>query len=98
MDAAEWELRVELAAAYRMIDRLGWSELIWTHSTARVPGESHHFLINPYGLRFDEVCASNLVKVDMNGDIVGEGAEINPAGFVIHSAIHMMRPDVRCII
>src|SRR5437867_9933297 len=98
MDDAEWELRVELAAAYRMIDMLGWSELIWTHSTARVPGEGHHFLINPYGFRFDEVCASNLVKVDMNGEILGEGDEINPAGFVIHSAIHMMRPDVRCII
>jgi ribulose-5-phosphate 4-epimerase/fuculose-1-phosphate aldolase len=98
MDDAEWELRVELAAAYRMIDMLGWSELIWTHSTARVPGDGHHFLINPYGFRFDEVCASNLVKVDMNGAIVGHGDEINPAGFVIHSAIHMMRPDVRCII
>jgi ribulose-5-phosphate 4-epimerase/fuculose-1-phosphate aldolase len=97
-DPQEWELRVQLAAAYRMIDMMGWSELIWTHTTVRVPGDEHHFLINPYGLRFDEVTASNLVKVDMNGNIVGEqDQEINPAGFVIHSAIHMTRPDVRCI-
>ena len=99
IDPREWELRVELAAAYRIIDMLGWSELIWTHSTARVPGDQDYFLINPYGFRFDEVCASNLVKVDMDCRIVGDGGcEINPAGFVIHSAIHMMRPDVRCII
>lgn len=95
----ERELRVQLAAAYRLIDLMGWSELIWTHSTVRVPGAEHHFLINPYGLRFDEVCASNLVKVDLHGQIVGDQTqEINPAGFVIHSAIHMSRPDVRCII
>jgi ribulose-5-phosphate 4-epimerase/fuculose-1-phosphate aldolase len=95
---AEQELRVELAAAYRMVEMLGWAELIWTHNTARVPGDDHHFLINQYGLRFDEVCASNLVKVDVCGNIVGGGdGEINPAAFVIHSAIHMARPDVRCI-
>jgi ribulose-5-phosphate 4-epimerase/fuculose-1-phosphate aldolase len=77
---------------------MGWSELIWTHTTVRVPGPEHHFLINPYGLRFDEVRASNLVKVDMNGAIIGDQSqEINPAGFVIHSAIHMMRPDVQCV-
>jgi ribulose-5-phosphate 4-epimerase/fuculose-1-phosphate aldolase len=94
----EWELRVQLAAAYRIIDHLGWSELIWTHTTVRVPGPEHHFLINPYGLRFDEVCASNLVKVDMDGNIIGDqNQEINPAGFVIHSAIHMVRQDVQCI-
>jgi ribulose-5-phosphate 4-epimerase/fuculose-1-phosphate aldolase len=94
----ESELRVQLAAAYRMIDLLGWSEHIWTHTTVRVPGSEHHFLINPYGYRFDEVCASNLVKVDMDGNIIGDQSqEINPAGFVIHSAIHMARPDVRCI-
>ena len=94
----EWELRVQLAAAYRMIDHMGWSELIWTHTTVRVPGPEHHFLINPYGLRFDEVCASNLVKVDLHGKIVGDpNQEINPAGFVIHSAIHMVRQDVRCV-
>ena len=96
--AEEHELRVQLAAAYRMVDLMGWSELIWTHTTVRVPGAAHHFLINPYGLRFDEVRASNLVKVDLDGNILGDPAqEINPAGFVIHSAIHMARPDVRCI-
>jgi ribulose-5-phosphate 4-epimerase/fuculose-1-phosphate aldolase len=89
---------VELAAAYRIIEHLGWSELIWTHTTVRVPGPEHHFLINPYGYRFDEVTASNLVKVDLDGNIIGDPSqEINPAGFVIHSAIHMARRDVRCI-
>lgn len=101
-DPAEWELRVQLAGAYRLIDAMGWSELIWTHTTVRVPGPEHHFLINPYGYRFDEVTASNLVKVDMDGHIIpmpwsDPAQEINPAGFVIHSAIHMMRRDVRCI-
>lgn len=94
----EWELRVQLAAAYRLIDHFGWSELIWTHTTVRVPGPEHHFLINPYGYRFDEICASNLVKVDLHGNIIGDQRqEINPAGFVIHSAIHMARRDVRCV-
>jgi ribulose-5-phosphate 4-epimerase/fuculose-1-phosphate aldolase len=98
IDAIEWNLRVELAAAYRIIDYMGWSELIWTHTTVRVPGERHQFLINPYGLRFDEVRASNLVKVDIDGTVIGDqDQEINPAGFVIHSAIHMARPDVQCV-
>jgi ribulose-5-phosphate 4-epimerase/fuculose-1-phosphate aldolase len=98
MDPQEWELRVHLAAAYRMIDHMGWSELIWTHTTVRVPGPEHHFLINPYGFRFDEVTASNLVKVDLHGNLIGDpDQEINPAGFVIHSAIHMIRQDVRCV-
>jgi ribulose-5-phosphate 4-epimerase/fuculose-1-phosphate aldolase len=102
IDPKEWELRVQLAAAYRIIDHMGWSELIWTHTTVRVPGPEHHFLINPYGLRFDEVRASNLVKVDMDGNIIrdhggDDSREINPAGFVIHSAIHMARRDVQCI-
>jgi ribulose-5-phosphate 4-epimerase/fuculose-1-phosphate aldolase len=97
-DPQEWELRIQLAAAYRIIDHMGWSELIWTHTTVRVPGPEHHFLINPYGLRFDEVRASNLVKVGMDGAIIGDqDQEINPAGFVIHSAVHMARPDVRCV-
>ena len=96
--AEEWELRVQLAGAYRLIDHFGWSELIWTHTTVRVPGPEHHFLINPYGYRFDEVCASNLVKVDLHGNIIGDPSkEINPAGFVIHSAIHMVRRDIRCV-
>jgi ribulose-5-phosphate 4-epimerase/fuculose-1-phosphate aldolase len=98
IDPREWELRVQLAAAYRIIDHLGWSELIWTHTTVRVPGREHHFLINPYGLRFDEIRASNLVKIDVNGNIVGDTEyEVNPAGFVIHSAIHMARADAKCI-
>ena len=102
IDPAEWALRVDLAAAYRLIHHLGWSELIWTHTTVRVPGPAHHFLINPYTLRFDEVRASNLVKVDLHGKIIPHPGchpeqEINPAGFVIHSAIHMARPDVRCV-
>ncbi len=98
MTPSEQELRVQLAAAYRIIDHLGWSELIWTHTTVRVPGPEHHFLINPYGYRFDEVTASNLVKVDLDGNIIGDQTqEVNPAGFVIHSAIHMARHDIRCI-
>ena len=100
MNPIEWDLRVQLAAAYRIIDHLGWSELIWTHTTVRVPGDAHHFLINPYGKRFDEICASNLVKIDVDGKLVSgqDEQEFNPAGFVIHSAIHMARPDVRCIL
>jgi ribulose-5-phosphate 4-epimerase/fuculose-1-phosphate aldolase len=99
MSPTERELRTQLAATYRIIHHYGWDELIWTHSTVRIPGPDHHFLINPYGYRFDEVTASNLVKVDPDGQIIGDqNQEINPAGFVIHSAIHMMRPDVQCIV
>jgi len=95
----EWQLRVELAAVYRIIDHLGWSELIWNHVTLRVPGPEPHFLINPYGLRYDEVRASNLVKIDCDGKVVGKSAyPINVAGFVIHSAIHMARPDAHCVL
>jgi ribulose-5-phosphate 4-epimerase/fuculose-1-phosphate aldolase len=79
-------------------DRLGWCELIYTHNSARVPGPEHHFLINPYGLRFDEVTASSLVKIDVDGNPVGnEGYKANKAGFIIHSAIHMARPDAQCV-
>jgi ribulose-5-phosphate 4-epimerase/fuculose-1-phosphate aldolase len=98
IDAAEWALRVELAAAYRIAHHLGWAELIYTHISARVPGPEHHFLINPYGLRFDEVTASNLVKITSDGETVGQqeyGA--NKAGFIIHSAIHMAREDAMCV-
>lgn len=99
MSYTERDLRTQLAATYRIIHHFGWSELIWTHTTVRLPGPDHHFLINPYGFRFDEVTASNLVKVDPGGKIIGDPTqEINPAGFVIHSAIHMMRPDVQCIV
>ena len=91
---AEWELRVQLAAAYRLVDHFGWTELIYGHLTARVPGPDHHFLINPYGLNYDEVTASNLVKIDLEGNAVGESQYgVNHAGFVIHSAIHMAKTD-----
>jgi ribulose-5-phosphate 4-epimerase/fuculose-1-phosphate aldolase len=94
----EWDLRVQLAACYRIIDHLGWTELIWSHTTARVPGRESHFLINPYGLRYDEVTASNLVKIDLDGNPVGPSAHlINPAGFVIHSAVHRVRHDALCV-
>jgi ribulose-5-phosphate 4-epimerase/fuculose-1-phosphate aldolase len=95
---AEWGLRVQLAAAYRIAHHLGWTELIYTHISARVPGDHHHFLINPYGLRFDEVTASNLVKIDVEGNPVGrQSHSANKAGFVIHSAIHMAREDAACV-
>jgi len=96
---AEWALRVQLAAAYRIAHHLGWAELIYTHISARVPGTQHHFLINPYGLRFDEVTASNLVKVDSDGETVGQhGYRANKAGFIIHSAIHMAREEAACVL
>ncbi len=89
---AEWALRVQLAAAYRLVDHFGWTEQIYGHLTARVPGDSEHFLINPWGLNYDEITASNLVKIDVEGNPVGEAARaINYAGFVIHSALHRMR-------
>jgi len=95
---AEWALRVQLAAAYRVADHLGWSELIYTHISARVPGPEHHFLINPYGLRFDEVTASSLVKVNDRGEPVGpQQYTANKAGFIIHSAVHMAREDAQCV-
>ena len=95
---AEWTLRVQLAAAYRVAAHLGWEELIYTHISARVPGSHHHFLINPYGLRFDEVTASSLVKVNAEGESVGQQQySANKAGFIIHSAIHMAREDAQCV-
>src|SRR5687767_2546556 len=95
---AEWTLRVQLAAAYRVAAQLGWEELIYTHISARVPGSHHHFLINPYGLRFDEVTASSLVKVTAEGESVGQQQySANKAGFIIHSAIHMAREDAQCV-
>ena len=98
MDPEEWRLRIQTAAAYRIIDHMGWTELIWGHTTTRVPGPEHHFLINPYGLRYDEITASSLVKIDLDGNIV-EPSEypVNPAGFVIHSAIHQHREDAHCV-
>ncbi len=99
MGADEWALRLELAACYRAFDWLGWTELIYNHITARVPGPEKHYLINPYGLWYSEVTASNLVKVNLAGKAVdGSKYPVNLAGFVIHSAIHQAREDAHCII
>ncbi len=96
---AERKLRVELAACYHLAHLEGWDELIYNHISARVPGPDHHFLINPVGLTFEEVTASNLIKVDLEGNIIGDSAySVNAAGFTIHSAIHAARPDVGCIL
>lgn len=90
----EWAIRVDLAAAYRLVAHYGWDDLIFTHLSARIPGPEHHFLLNPYNLMFEEVTASSLVKVDLDGNPVGPTPFItNPAGFTIHSAIHMARDD-----
>ena len=98
VSAEEWQVRVDLAAAYRLIDHYGWTDLIFTHLSARVPGPEHHFLINPYGMMFDEVTASNLVKIDLDGNIVmHNGYDVNPAGFCIHSAIHMSSEDAQAV-
>lgn len=98
MEKTEQELRVELAACYRIFDYLGWTELIYNHITVKLPGNDHHFLINPYGLHYSEVTASNLVKVDIHGNIM-EDTEytVNPAGILIHTAVHGAREDVQCI-
>ena len=95
----EWELRVNLAACYRLIAMYGWDDLIFTHISARVPGPEDHFLINAYGLLFEEMTASSLVKVDLDGQIVQETPYfINPAGFTIHSAVHAAREDAGCVL
>jgi ribulose-5-phosphate 4-epimerase/fuculose-1-phosphate aldolase len=98
VSAAEWEARVNLAAAYRLVALYGWDDLVFTHVSARVPGSEHHFLINPYGMMFEEITASSLVKIDLDGrKIMDSPYEINPAGFTIHSCIHAAREDVGCI-
>lgn len=95
----EWEQRVNLAACYRLVALYGFDDLIFTHISARVPGPEHHFLINPYGMTFDEITASSLVKVDLQGNKVMDSPfAINPAGFTIHSAIHAARPDAKCVL
>jgi ribulose-5-phosphate 4-epimerase/fuculose-1-phosphate aldolase len=94
----EWQARVDLAAAYRAVAMYGWDDLVFTHISARVPGPDHHFLINPYGMLFEEITASSLVKVDLDGNVVSETPfSINPAGFTIHSAVHAAREDARCV-
>ncbi len=98
-DAAERLLRIELAACYRLIARFRMTDLVFTHVSVRVPGPQHHFLINPYGLMFEEITASSLVKIDLDGRPVGPTSyRVNPAGFVIHSAIHAAREDARCVL
>jgi ribulose-5-phosphate 4-epimerase/fuculose-1-phosphate aldolase len=95
----EWEQRVALAAVYRLVARFGWDDLIFTHLSARVPGTDHHYLINPYGMTFDEITASSLVKIDLAGNKVMDSPyAINPAGFTIHSAIHAAREDAKCVL
>lgn len=95
---AEWKTRVDLAAAYRLTDHFGMTSLIYNHITSRVPFTHDQFLINEFGLGYDEVTASNLVKIDVDGNVLEEGKRnINPAGFVIHSAVHSARPDVLCV-
>ncbi len=94
----EWNVRVDLAAAYRLVAHYGWDDLIFTHLTARVPGPEHHFLINPYGMLFEEITASSLVKIDLAGNKVDDSPyPINPAGFTIHSAVHEVREDAQCV-
>lgn len=95
----EWQVRVNLAACYRLIALYGWDDMIFTHISARVPGPDEHFLINAYGLLFEEMTASTLVKVDLAGEIVQETQHIiNPAGFTIHSAVHAARDDAACVL
>jgi ribulose-5-phosphate 4-epimerase/fuculose-1-phosphate aldolase len=95
----EWRLRVDLAALYRLVALNGWDSGVATHISMRVPGPEHHFLINPFGFFFEEITASSLVKIDCDGEVVQETPyRVNPAGFVIHSAIHMAREDANCVI
>jgi len=99
VSAEEWQLRVDLAACYRLVALYGWSDLVFTHISARIPGPEHHFLINPYGLMFDEITASSLVKVDQQcNKIIDSPYPVNPAGFVIHSAVHAAREDIQCVL
>lgn len=96
---AEWQTRVDLAAAYRLVALFKWDDLVFTHITARVPGSDNQFLINPYGLMFEEITASSLVKIDTAGNKLDDTAfPVNPAGFTIHSAIHGARHDAQCVL
>ena len=95
----EWQVRVDLAAAYRLVAAFKWDDLVFTHISARVPGRHDQFLINPYGLMFEEITASSLIKIDAQGNKVDESAyDVNPAGFTIHSAIHAVRHDAQCVL
>src|SRR5438105_3273094 len=99
MTPEERQARLDLAAAYRIVALFGWDDVVFTHISARIPGPEHHFLINPYGMLFDEITATSLVKVDAQGNKLAPGSyPVNPAGFVIHSAIHAVREDVTCVL
>lgn len=98
-DPNERQLRIDLAACYRLVALFGWDDLVFTHISARIPGDEHHFLINPYGMLFEEITATSLVKVDLSGEKVEPSPHpVNPAGFVIHSAIHAARADAACVL
>ncbi len=98
MTSDERQVRTDLAAAYRAVAMYGWDDLVFTHISARVPGPEHHFLINPYGMLFEEITASSLVKIDLAGNKVSDSPyDINPAGFTIHSAVHEARDDAHCV-
>ena len=99
IDPQEWELRCDLAAAYRLFARFGMDDLIFTHLSVRLPGKDHRFLLNPFGYLFDEITASSLIAVDPEGHAIEqlEEAKINNAGFTIHSAVHMARDDAQCV-
>ena len=99
VSAEEWQLRTDLAACYRMIAMYGWDDLVFTHVSARIAGADSHFLINPYGMLFEEITASSLIKVDLNGGkVMSSPHAVNPAGFVIHSAVHEARHDAACVL
>jgi len=98
---AEWDLRVNLAACYRLVAKYGMTDLIYNHITARVPGPEHHILISAYGMLYEEVTASSLIKVDLAGNIIEKpdhGYSVNAAGYIIHSAVHEAREDAQCVI
>jgi ribulose-5-phosphate 4-epimerase/fuculose-1-phosphate aldolase len=97
MTDGEWQARCDLAALYHVVHHLGWTDLINTHMSARVPGEPHAFLINRYGEMFDEITASSLVKMDLDGNVLGEAGKFNAAGFTIHSGVYKARPDANCV-
>jgi ribulose-5-phosphate 4-epimerase/fuculose-1-phosphate aldolase len=99
VSAEEWQLRCDLAAAYRLVSAYGWSDLVFTHISLRLPGAEHHFLINPYGMLFEEITASSLIRVDQEGNKQQESPfSVNPAGFTIHSAVHAAREDAHCVL
>lgn len=99
VSAEEAQLRIDLAACYRLVALYGWADLVFTHISARIPGPEHHFLINPYGLMFDEITASSLIRVDQSCNKLSDSPHpVNPAGFIIHSCIHAAREDVGCVL